>query len=145
MLRSPATRAPPWPTSREHARSPRLASDPVDDGSVADVLAGDRAATAVRVAALVRQVEGLAEQQALTSHDDEHDPEGVTIAVERAQLQGLLAGARRDLELLDRAAGRLRDGTYGRCLRCGATISPERLEALPAAETCRGCADRRRC
>ncbi len=107
-------------------------------------LAAERASTAVRIAALARQIDALAEQQALTTHDDEHDPEGVTIAFERAQLQGLLAGARRDLGALDRAETRVRAGTYGRCLRCGDPVPADRLEALPAAETCLPCASRRR-
>jgi RNA polymerase-binding transcription factor DksA len=107
-------------------------------------VAAERRATADRVAALERQVAALAEEQALTTHDDEHDPEGVTIGFERAQLLGLLAGARRDLGALDRAVARIAAGTYGRCLRCGGPIPPERLEALPAAETCLACASRRR-
>ena len=107
-------------------------------------LAAERAATAERVAALAAQVDALAEQQALTTHDDEHDPEGVTIGFQRAQLLGLLEGARRDLEAVERAAQRLAEGTYGRCLRCGGPIPVERLEALPAAETCLACASRRR-
>ena len=107
-------------------------------------LAAERRATADRVAALERQVAALAEEQALTTHDDEHDPEGVTIGFERAQLLGLLAGARHDLGALDRAADRVAAGTYGRCLRCGEPIPAERLEALPAAETCLACASRRR-
>ena len=110
----------------------------------AATIAAERAATVERAAALARQVEGLAEQQAHTTHDDEHDPEGVTIGYERAQLQGLLAGARDDLEALDRAAARLAAGTYGRCGRCGGPIAPERLDALPAAETCIACATPRR-
>jgi RNA polymerase-binding transcription factor DksA len=115
---------------------------PVSDAATR--LAAERAATAERVAALAAQVDALAEQQALTTHDDEHDPEGVTIGFERAQLLGLLAGARRDLDAVDRAAQRLAAGTYGQCLRCGAPIPAERLEALPAAETCLACASRRR-
>jgi DnaK suppressor protein len=111
---------------------------------VRDRLAAERDATAERIAALSRQVTGLAEEQSLTTHDDEHDPEGVTIAYERAQLQGLLAGARRDLGALDRASERLDAGAYGRCLRCGEPIPDARLDALPAAETCIGCAGRRR-
>lgn len=107
-------------------------------------LTAERTATAERVTALAAQVAALAEQQALTTHDDEHDPEGVTIGFERAQLLGLLAGARRDLDAVDRAAQRLAAGTYGQCLRCGAPIPAERLEALPAAETCLACASRRR-
>lgn len=107
-------------------------------------IAAQRAATVERVAALARQVDELAEQQAHTTHDDEHDPEGVTIGYQRAQLQGLLADARRDVEALDRAADRLREGGYGRCATCGGPIAPARLEALPAAETCIDCAGRRR-
>jgi hypothetical protein len=45
-----------------------------------------------RSAALLVQIEALAEQQALATHDDEHDPEGVTIGFERAQLLGLSPG-----------------------------------------------------
>lgn len=99
-----------------------------------------RADATTRSAALAAQIDGLAEQQALTTHDDEHDPEGVTIGFERAQILGLLAGAREEIAALDRAAARLRQGTYGRCLRCGREISEVRLDALPAAETCLDCA-----
>ena len=55
----------------------------------------------------------------------------------------------RDLALRDRAAqhlalvnaalGRLADGTFGACLRCGQPIAPERLEALPWAAYCITC------
>jgi DnaK suppressor protein len=111
-----------------------------------DLLAGvaERRATADRVDGLTGQVAALAERQALTTHDDEHDPEGVTIGFERAQMQGLLTGARNDLSALDRAADRIAAGSYGRCLRCGVPIPAERLDAPTAAETCLVCASRRR-
>ena len=38
------------------------------------------------------------------------------------------------LEQIDRALGRLDDGTYGRSVRSGQPIPAERLEADPAAE-----------
>jgi RNA polymerase-binding transcription factor len=107
-------------------------------------LAAERAAALAGAEALDRQLAELAEQQALTAHDDEHDPEGVTIGFERAQLQGLRAAARRAVDAADRAARRLAEGTYGRCARCGTAIPAERLDALPAVETCIGCAPRRR-
>ena len=116
----------------------------MDGPDVSALLAGEREETADRIAALERQVGWLAEQQALTTHDDEHDPEGVTIAAQRAQLLGLLAGARRDLAALERAVERLAAGDYGRCVRCGREIGEARLEALPAAETCIACAESRR-
>ncbi|GAA4698279.1 hypothetical protein GCM10023215_40830 [Pseudonocardia yuanmonensis] len=115
-----------------------------DSAHAADRIAAAGATAVARAAALEVQVAALAEQQALTTHDDEHDPEGVTIGFERAQLLGLLSGARDEIAALDRAADRLRDGTYGRCARCGAVIPDVRLEALPATDTCLTCADLRR-
>jgi DnaK suppressor protein len=115
----------------------------MDGPDVSARLAAEREETADRIAALERQVGWLAEQQALETHDDEHDPEGVTVAVQRAQLLGLLVGARRDLAALGRAADRWAGGVYGRCVRCGRDIGEARLEALPAAETCILCAESR--
>jgi RNA polymerase-binding transcription factor len=112
----------------------------MDEPDVVARLAAEREETVGRIAALERQIEGLAEEQALTTHDDEHDPEGVTIASQRAQLRGLLAGARRDLAAVERAVNRLGTGSYGCCVRCGDDIGEARLEALPAAETCIACA-----
>lgn len=103
-------------------------------------LAAARARAQEWVGSLRHELDDLADQQALTSHDDEHDPEGVTIAVQRAQLQGLLAAAEQERDDLDRAAERLAAGGYGRCVVCGGPIAPERLEALPAATTCISCA-----
>jgi RNA polymerase-binding transcription factor DksA len=111
---------------------------------VAARLTAARESTADRVASLERGVSELAEQQALTTHDDEHDPEGVTIGYQRAQLQSLLAGARADLAAIDRAEERLRAGHYGVCERCGADISAQRLDALPATSLCIACAERSR-
>jgi len=115
-----------------------------DAARVAALIASARADATTRSTSLAAQVEALAEQQALTTHDDEHDPEGVTIGFERAQILGLLAGAREEIAALDRAASRLGAGTYGRCLDCAREIPAARLEALPAAETCLHCAGRSR-
>lgn len=107
-------------------------------------LAAEHERVAGRIASLRRELAALADEQAFTSHDDEHDPEGVTIAVQRAQLQGLLAVAERERADLARAAERLAAGTYGVCTVCGDPIAPERLDALPATATCIRCASRPR-
>ena len=73
-------------------------------GRCAARIAAARANATTRSAALDAQIEAFAEQQALTTHDDEHDPEGVTIGFERAQILGLLAGALQEIAALDRAA-----------------------------------------
>ena len=68
--------------------------------------------------------------------DDEHDPEGPTIAYERSQLSTLLDQARRHLREVEAAVSRVEAGTYGACTVCGDAIPPARLEARPSAPTC---------
>ncbi len=96
------------------------------------------------VVSLTQRLDGIREASAWSTSDDEHDPEGVTVAFERAQVAGLLELARDELRELDLAEARIRDGTYGECQRCGQAIGSGRLEALPAARTCVSCADQRR-
>jgi RNA polymerase-binding transcription factor DksA len=72
--------------------------------------------------------------------DDEHDPEGATIAFERAQVIALRNEAAGRLEAIDRALAGLDAGTYGRCAVCGGPIGVERLLALPGVDACVGCA-----
>jgi DnaK suppressor protein len=43
------------------------------------------------------------------------------------------------LRRLDAALRRLVTGGYGTCIHCGADIPPERLQAMPAAESCVAC------
>ncbi len=102
-------------------------------------LNAERAATLHRIASLTRQFDAIVESSALTTNDDEHDPEGATVAFERAQVGALLAGAKKDLVAVDRAITRFLNGSYGVCERCGQTIAPERLAALPAVGACIGC------
>jgi RNA polymerase-binding transcription factor DksA len=104
--------------------------------SAAEDLAAERAATQARIAALEAQVAGIVETASASSGDDEHDPEGQTIAYDRAQAQALLERARVDLEEVDAAVARLAAGTYGICEVCGRVIPGERLEARPAARRC---------
>ncbi len=75
-----------------------------------------------------------------TNADDEHDPEGATIAFERSQIDTLIRQADRTLAEVDAALARLDAGTYGRCEVCGRPIDPARLEVRPTARTCVGCA-----
>ncbi len=74
-----------------------------------------------------------------TSNDDEHDPEGATVAFERAQTAALLHQAKQELDELKNAQARLDAGAYGTCERCGKAIGEGRLEALPAASKCINC------
>ncbi|WP_244242213.1 TraR/DksA family transcriptional regulator [Nocardioides seonyuensis] len=79
-----------------------------------------------------------------TNADDEHDPEGATIAFERSQIGTLVRQARTHLAEVDAAMERLDAGSYGTCEQCGGPIGEARLEARPVARTCITCASRRR-
>jgi len=76
--------------------------------------------------------------------DDEHDPEGATIAFERAQVSALVRQVREHLAEIDAALERLDEGAYGTCTRCGRHIAQARLEARPSARLCIECASVRR-
>jgi RNA polymerase-binding transcription factor DksA len=102
-----------------------------------------RAEALAQVERLDRDLSEVFEASRSTNADDEHDPEGSTIAFERAQLTALLAAGRRRVAELDDALARSAAGTYGSCETCGAVIPAERLAARPFARTCVTCAARR--
>ena len=105
-----------------------------------ELLMAERADALRRVAALEREFAGIAEAASAGGTDDEHDPEGATLAFERQHVAALLEGAREQLAAVDAALGRLAAGRYGRCERCGQPIGADRLAARPAALTCIRCA-----
>ena len=104
----------------------------------------DRRRTRERLADIAGDYAGIVEASLDSNADDEHDPEGATIAFERSQVGALLDQARSHLVEIDAALGRLREGTYGTCEGCGRPIAPGRLEARPTARTCIDCAARTR-
>jgi DnaK suppressor protein len=99
-----------------------------------------REQTQAEVRDLESDLAALFEASRSSNADDEHDPEGSTIAYERAQLTAVLDATRRRLTDLDDALASLEAGSYGVCERCGRPIPPERLAARPAARTCVACA-----
>ncbi|WP_202422380.1 TraR/DksA C4-type zinc finger protein [Gordonia sp. SID5947] len=105
-------------------------------------MTAERDSTVSLIEALSSRLRSVIDATADSSSDDEHDPEGTTLAVERGQLVAQLDRSRVRLDELDAAFGRLDHGTYGRCERCGGPIGPERLDALPAARLCISCAAR---
>jgi len=107
-----------------------------------EVLLAERARALERVAALEREFAGLAEAASAAGTDDEHDPEGATLAFERQHAAALLEAAREQVAAADAALARLAAGRYGVCERCGQPIGAGRLEARPAATTCIRCAGR---
>jgi DnaK suppressor protein len=105
-----------------------------------DDLTRTRAETLAHIAALTAEFDGVVAASASSNADDEHDPEGATIAFERQQLAALLEQARQRLADVDAALARAATGDYGRCAECGREIAPERLAARPQTRTCIACA-----
>ena len=104
------------------------------------LLVADRERTAELISSLSGSIASMVEAARLTTSDDEHDPEGSTIAFERSQASTLLATATEHLADVDAALARIAAGTYGVCERCGREIAPDRLRARPTARTCIACA-----
>ena len=100
----------------------------------------ERRRTTARLAELRGEYRGFVDASRDTNADDEHDPEGATIAFEREQVGALVRRAEERLGEVADALARREEGTYGRCSRCGRPIAPERLEVRPTATTCVACA-----
>ena len=100
----------------------------------------DRAQTQERLNRLRADYDGVLAASRDTNADDEHDPEGHTIAYERSQTDALVRQAERHLVEVEHALRRVDEGTYGTCESCGQPIAAGRLEARPTSRTCIGCA-----
>ena len=101
-----------------------------------DRLEADRRRTYRRLVALSDDYAGVVAASRDTNADDEHDPEGTTVAFERSQVDALVRQAREHLAEVDAALARVEAGTYGICEVCGEPVPDGRLEARPTARTC---------
>ncbi len=116
-----------------------MVGDDGHDGRAADAerrLRGRLAEVEARIAAQRRVVDGIVESARDANVDDEHDPEGATLAWERQQAAALAAEAQAERDRLLAALERVAAGTYGLCEVCGRTIPAGRLEVRPAATRC---------
>jgi DnaK suppressor protein len=108
-----------------------------------EVLAAERASTSERLSGLEREFAGIVDSSGTAGTDDEHDPEGATLAFERQHVAALAGQAREHLAQIDAALRKLQNGRYDVCSTCGQPIGAERLAARPVALTCVRCAGRR--
>jgi DnaK suppressor protein len=114
------------------------AGEPAADPVV--LLLAERARTRERLAALRGDHAAMVDASRDSNADDEHDPEGATIAFERSQVDAVIGQAERQLAEVEEALVRVADGSYGTCAVCGRPIPAARLEARPTARTCVACA-----
>ena len=108
-----------------------------------DLLEAQRRQALRRLASLSGDFHEVVAASRDSNADDEHDPEGATIAFERSQVTSLVQQVRKQLAEIEAAFGRLSAGTYGTCEQCGQPIAPARLQARPAARSCITCAQLR--
>ncbi len=106
-------------------------------------LAAERVNSLARLGGLEREFSEILESSGSAGTDDEHDPEGATIAFERQHAAALLSRAREHLAQIDAAMLRLTEGSYDQCENCGQPIGAARLAARPVTTTCINCASQR--
>ncbi|MDX6220980.1 MAG: DnaK suppressor protein [Frankiales bacterium] len=107
---------------------------------LATMLQAERDAARTQIASLDADFATIVDASREVATDDEHDPEGATIAFERQQVDAIRSQVLHRLADLDHALEQLAQGRYGVCESCGEPITAERLTARPAARTCIGCA-----
>jgi DnaK suppressor protein len=105
-------------------------------------LESERARARDRLAGLERDFASSVEAARNANADDEHDPEGATLAFERQHVAAHIGRVMDRLREIDAALTRLDEGGYGVCQRCGQQIPAGRLAARPSATTCVTCASR---
>jgi RNA polymerase-binding transcription factor DksA len=104
----------------------------------------DRRETLARISELGREFGAIvaSARDGSAGGDDEHDPEGATVAFERQHVASLLDQARDHLAAIAAALRKVESGKYGICDICRGPIGAERLAARPASLACVRCARR---
>ena len=94
------------------------------------------------MAQLVGDLEAMRTSRQDVATDDEHDPEGPTLAFERSQANAVLDDARAHFNGIEDALVRVDGDDFGVCASCGERIPFARLEARPYTRYCVVCAER---
>ncbi|WP_262775415.1 TraR/DksA family transcriptional regulator [Brevibacterium permense] len=114
----------------------------VDEPTMRDLLEAERAETQALIDRLTQGIDEVSAAREGDNSDDEHDPEGATLAFERSQAATLLEQSENRLDEIAEAVGRLNAGTFGTCIDCGSPIAEARLEARPYTAKCVNCSAR---
>src|SRR5246127_511747 len=117
-----------------------------DPDPVRSRLNTDRERALQRIADLDREFAAIvtSASEGSAGGDDEHDPEGATVAFERQHIAALIARAREHLAAIDAALRKVDSGIYEICDKGGGPMGEERLAARPASLHCVRCAGTRR-
>jgi RNA polymerase-binding protein DksA len=114
----------------------------VDTEQFRQLLLDRRAAVANALENLHKENAGSLEDETgelVSGSADQHLADTATETVEREIGNTLEEHDERLLFAIDAALGRIDEGTYGKCVNCGAQIPEGRLEAMPWATLCIEC------
>ena len=74
---------------------------------------------------------------------DQNFADSSQVTAERGEAEALAHTLQETLNDVERALGKIDEGTFGTCEGCGNPIAEPRLEAMPAAKLCIDCASKR--
>jgi len=120
-------------------------NSPLSSGHRAELrerLLDDRASTRALIEQLAGDLDTFQGSRRDSPADDEHDPEGPTLAFEHSQSSAILGQTRVHLAQIDDAIVRIDGGSFGVCVTCGNDIPAARLDARPYSTQCVACASR---
>lgn len=100
------------------------------------LLESERARKTILLPALRADITAANAARQNSNVDDEHDPEGATIAFELSQAAALMHQSSAILAQVEAALARIAGGSYGHCEICGVAIAEGRLEARPWTPYC---------
>jgi len=112
----------------------------MDHATAKDLLTARRAELVLELERVDSDLDSARSAKTDGTDDDEHDPEGATTSTQWSHATGMRRSVLSQIDEVDLALARVRQGAYGTCTRCGRAISDGRLEARPAAALCISCA-----
>jgi DnaK suppressor protein len=92
--------------------------------------------TEAQLRSLGADIASIVDARLDANSDDEHDPEGTTLAYERSQADAIRTSAITRLDEISAALARMDARTFGFCEVCASPIAEGRLEARPWASRC---------
>jgi RNA polymerase-binding protein DksA len=111
----------------------------VDTAKFREILLEERGRVSAAIEDLHESNSGSLEDETEEETYDNHLADSATATLNREIDYTLEENSERVLAAIEGALGRIADGTFGKCVRCGKSIDEERLEVIPYATRCIDC------
>lgn len=112
---------------------------PMDKEALREQLLVERERLEHEIAELDADLSESLEDSSEESPYDQHMAETAGVTLDREIDLTLQENARASVAQIDRALGKLENGSYERCDKCGKPIGEDRLQAAPFATLCIDC------